>query len=285
MMRIFSKNQNCLLNWQNNSMKKKKKLTTENFFIRMSSRSPKDAALTSPKFKEEYTNAFQTILENDEKKNDQFSEKNTTINRKIHSLYIASVRALSCKTGMEAIKLLIESKRIQGDLLQYAVEGLFELQFWLREFHFFPVELEMRAFVYKKKLTALTQYNEFVYFPKIERNKSAIMEKVQNFVKQIIQEIPFQNFVLDINPCFENDNSPLLDEEKDFSQLKIYICELNPLAEFAGSGCFDWVKDRDVLTGNSPFEFRIVEKPPQFGIQNIPETWKELIFENEEEKN
>ena len=44
----------------------------------------------------------------------------------------------------------------------------------------------------------------------------------------------------------------------DIESLKLYIVELNPLAEFAGTGLFKWhVKhDKAVLLGIEPFEFR-----------------------------
>ena len=42
--------------------------------------------------------------------------------------------------------------------------------------------------------------------------------------------------------------------------------EVNPFGEMAGSCLFSWSKDREVLTGEGPFEFRIVGEPPSLGL-------------------
>lgn len=45
-------------------------------------------------------------------------------------------------------------------------------QLIVREFRPFNVELEFRGFVVKKNLTALTQYNEYCYFPNLVYKKN-----------------------------------------------------------------------------------------------------------------
>lgn len=44
----------------------------------------------------------------------------------------------------------------------------------------------------------------------------------------------------------------------------VYLVELNPLCEAAGSCLFTWHKDRAVLLGAAPYEFRINDKIPPF---------------------
>lgn len=66
-----------------------------------------------------------------------------------------------------------------------------------------------------------------------------------------------------------------------YENLKVFIIEINPFAEFAGSGLFDWtnLKDKATLLGLLPFEFRIQEAAPPFAMKNLPEQWK-AVFEN-----
>ncbi len=46
---------------------------------------------------------------------------------------------------------------------------------------------------------------------------------------------------------------------------QVYIVELNPFAEFAGTGLFSWVEDWETLMGEKPFEFRthLEVRPPK----------------------
>ncbi len=39
----------------------------------------------------------------------------------------------------------------------------------LRDFREFEPELEFRGFIYDGKLTALTQYNDAIYFPRLQQ--------------------------------------------------------------------------------------------------------------------
>ena len=50
------------------------------------------------------------------------------------------------------------------------------LQVVIREFRFFDVSLEFRAFVFEGKFTALTQYNEVCFFPLVVRRKEELLK-------------------------------------------------------------------------------------------------------------
>merc|ERR1712038_289598 len=45
----------------------------------------------------------------------------------------------------------------------------------------------------------------------------------------------------------------------------VWVVEVNPFGELAGSCLFGWSQDKAVLMGEKPFEFRIVEEPPSLG--------------------
>jgi hypothetical protein len=65
----------------------------------------------------------------------------------------------------------------------------------------------------------------------------------------------------------------------DLDSLTCFIVELNPLAEFAGSGLFDWVRDKPVLLGVKPFEFRVQESVPNFKFlrHQLTPSWRRFV--------
>jgi hypothetical protein len=221
-------------------------------FVRLSSRSPKDAALSSPKF----STLFQeekTALDAEES---GISDSNAT-NRTLHALYRASTWALRTYTGAEAVRLLIEADRTYDDLKLYAEGKMNTANFnvVVREFRSFLPEMEFRGFVYNGAFTSLTQYNEFCYFPRLVSMREAIAAKIQAEFKTMMQMIPLQSYVVDfvLAPQFETLDRNAM---SNVDTLKLFVVELNPLAEFAGTGLFSWEKDKAVLLGASPFEFR-----------------------------
>merc|ERR1712228_490250 len=63
-----------------------------------------------------------------------------------------------------------------------------------------------------------------------------------------------------------------------------FVVEVNPFAEFAGTCLFSWSKDRELLTAESGFDFRVVEGTPKFPRANVnPEFLKILDRTIEEE--
>ena len=54
--------------------------------------------------------------------------------------------------------------------------------------------------------------------------------------------------------------------------------EINPFAEFAGGGLFDFIADRHVLDGKAPFEFRVrTALPDKRALAGIGEDWQRLM--------
>ena len=101
---------------------------------------------------------------------------------KLHAFYKASTDALRVTTGKQAVNLLRKSERIQGDL-QTCLRTSEPMSLVVREFVSFPVKNELRGFVYKGKLTALTQYNNLAFFPEHLDSKAEIEAKVKSFVE------------------------------------------------------------------------------------------------------
>lgn len=157
----------------------------------------------------------------------------------------ASIQLLAAYDGFHAVQLLLASERIQDDL-----RSISSLKLIVRQYINDPrrCPLEFRAFVYRRQLTGVTQYNEYIFDPETVKKKDQILESIKRFMvaEHVLERLPFENCVLDL----------ILVQQDDFFY-RVYICEINPLAEFAGTGLFSWLEDRDILLGHQPFEFRL----------------------------
>eukprot|EP00091_Calanus_sinicus_P020275 TRINITY_DN5446_c0_g1_i3.p1 TRINITY_DN5446_c0_g1~~TRINITY_DN5446_c0_g1_i3.p1 ORF type:complete len:267 (+),score=77.06 TRINITY_DN5446_c0_g1_i3:328-1128(+) len=212
-------------------------------FVRLSSRSPKDAIYHL----EEFPGLCKHKLKELENQEDMFS--------KLHAFYKASTEVLSVSSGLKATELMRKSSRIQGDLKMCLDVGE-TMNLIIREFVQFPVKNELRGFVNNGVFTALTQYNNLAFFPDHLETKEEVLQKVKEMMEQFIRamEDVLSSFIVDI----------VLD-----NQGKAWVVEVNPFGELAGSCLFSWSKDRDVLIGDKEFEFRIAEEGPSLGFVRV----------------
>lgn len=209
-------------------------------FVRLSSRSPKDAIYHL----EEFPGLYKQKLQELENQEDLFS--------KLHAFYKASTGVMSVSSGVKATELMRKSSRIQGDL-KVCLDAGETMNLVIREFVQFPVKNELRGFVHNGVFTALTQYNNLAFFPDHLGTKNVVEQKVKELMEQFIRAMKdvLKSFIVDI----------VLD-----NQGKAWVVEVNPFGELAGSCLFGWSKDREVLMGDKPFEFRIVEERPSLGF-------------------
>jgi hypothetical protein len=109
-------------------------------------------------------------------------------------------------------------------------------------------QFEFRAFVKDIQLTALTQYFKSCYNPYIVENKKTILEAIQKKLVEVIKLLNTkENFVVDFA----------------YSEKEVMVIELNPYSTQTNAGLFDWKveKEKKIILGESPFEFRINELP------------------------
>lgn len=158
-------------------------------FVRLSTRSPKDAPLLLKDFGQLVRDCRQRLAQCNHAETD---DKRSDENMALHALQIASTIAVGCDCGRDAVRLLVLSKRIQGDLEQFCNDELHvasdstkAFKVAVRKFQFFPLDFELRAFVYQSRLTAITQYNPFIYFPALAARKNAIEQLVKKFIDQV----------------------------------------------------------------------------------------------------
>ena len=106
------------------------------FFVRLSSRSPKDSIFEI----ESFTDVFKAELI--ALKNDYVDYKESFSAKNI-AFYRASTKALAVLSGKEALGLLLVSKRINGDI-KALIEKNETINLIVREFVEFSVENELR---------------------------------------------------------------------------------------------------------------------------------------------
>jgi len=97
----------------------------------------------------------------------------------------------------------------------------------------------------------------------------------------VIERIELESFVLDIvlvDVDYDGKSEwPPLNKER-LDKLKVMIIEINPLAEFAGGGLFEWNKDKDVLLGDEPFQFRMQTQLSSYITADLMPEWHPFIF-------
>lgn len=256
-------------------------LNTKNgIFVRLSTISPKDAVVHQQNFAKNVLEAYNFLLEREKTWKDIKGLETNEDSRRVHAVYIACTSTLKIFTGTEALKLLIESERTIQELSKMVKMGIEEypMNMVIREFAKFDVEMEFRGFIKTingvKKMTGLTQYNNFCYFPNLIRLEKEIENLISDFVTQeLIPNIKLEHYVIDIVLVEEN------------GKLSPRIVEVNPFGEFAGGGLFVWDEDEDILNGKKPFEFRILKTAPKFPIQTIATSYQKFCYPEKLIKN
>ncbi len=197
-------------------------------FVKLSTRSPKDSVF------------------------DCFSEKTASLvdeklrklplgivvddNAEIGAFFMAANRAMCSNNGEEAVDLFLKSARIRQDLdraLKPEAEE-WDMQIVCREFVELPLQSEFRAFVFEGRLTCISQYFWFCYFPELVKRHQAYLNAMTDFFySQVRHRVPYDSYVIDLAVVGS----------------KVWVIELNPFGDVSGACLFDWREDADVLHG------------------------------------
>jgi len=194
-----------------------------------------------------------------------------TMNEKFCILMNIATKSLRVNDGSEAMELLLTSERVFVDLrLELDFPKLYKMNVILREWYDIKYGLQFRGFVYGKKLNALSQYDPYCYFDKLQND--VLQEKIKDTILKLFDKvknrIPQQNYVIDFGVAFP---------EKKLEKCVGLIIELNSWSTSTGSGCFSWVDDIDLMT-NGPFSFRVHKKIPITDYERlICPDWLELM--------
>lgn len=173
----------------------------------------------------------------------------------------ASKQSLKVFNGEQALDLLSSSERVSVNLCHLLIYKELE------EVSIFPLNQEeelckivfrqwvdindleeFRCFFYQKKLTAISQYNFYIYDKNLKDKKEEIKEKIHEEFLKIVPFLNVENGVI------------------DFAVLnnKVWVVELNPFNDYEGAGTggalFSWNTEMELLK-NGPLTIRVIEKP------------------------
>lgn len=262
------------------------------FFVRLSARSPKDSGFQNERMKrildDKLAHAPAALDSGD---NNSAEERQ---NQEFIAFFSAQIESLRVTTAGEALTLLLSSERVYDDLQRALIatdsnssnsnngnntknnnnndnsatdNANNSLDIFLAVRLWVPIHIsrEFRGFVYKRKLTALSQYFDMLYFPDLHMHKQKILQKIQQFFNDVSEKIPYDNCVMDFG-LVDNDNT-------------VKLIEFNPWYRFTSPCLFSWKSDMSVLTGAQPFQFRIVERPLEVLREQQPPPQLHLVHQ------
>lgn len=213
-------------------------LGLEGFFVKLSTRSPKDGKpFHSDKILDSYLNSKDKLkFENPE---DKFDVSNTLLT----NIFFYQEFILKCFSAKEAMNLLVTSQRIFADLNMYLKlseqnEGSFDLSLVIRAWEpRIDGKNEFRCFVYNNNMVAISQYNYYFKHTIFQDEEYVLKVKRQmyEYFNSKVKEKLFylKNYVLDL--CiFPSSNETV-------------IIELNPYENTTGPSLFNWKNDEVLL--------------------------------------
>eukprot|EP01006_Ploeotia_vitrea_P010238 TRINITY_DN26571_c0_g1_i1.p1 TRINITY_DN26571_c0_g1~~TRINITY_DN26571_c0_g1_i1.p1 ORF type:complete len:463 (-),score=34.42 TRINITY_DN26571_c0_g1_i1:46-1404(-) len=242
---------------------------SKRYFVRLSSRSPKDGL--SLNF-ESRTQQFSSILNShgvttemwDElqswneagfKKNEvpSWVQDYTKLNQILRELFVALHECMQIGTAEELLAMLLTSERAFTDLWRalsaYEAASKARIPTHWRQ-HLILKEwnpkindsFEFRCFVHQGRLTAISQYNMYVYVHETNGNEMDIAHSIwaewNNTTKLRYPQL--ENYIVDYAVCL---NMPKTPE----GTYEVIFIEINPFKNTTGASLFHWRLDEAVL--------------------------------------
>jgi len=223
------------------------------FFVRLSSRSPKDAA------------GVNELAFLEEALKQRAGQK--TLSGRFGLFCDLFLRGMRVKTGMEALHLLLASKRVTDDVLQalqaddaYGIP--YDLSVVVRTWsHGVREDGEFRGFINSDgQLVAVSQYNEYFFQPELVEHREVIVQRLIEFVQGRLRPrllgSRFLPCVLDLVILQRGGIHEPFDPHGE-----IHVVELNPANERTSTALFDKGEVlRWVASENSFQELRLAEE-------------------------
>lgn len=236
-------------------------------FVRLSTRSPKDALENSPALRKRATDLLRERLR---RANLDRLTGDSLANAKLVAVQEVTSELLSVRSADEAFELLSMSSRCVSDLVRMLTHRddlpTWDLHLIVRRFVPLPPESEFRCFVHERALTAISQYFALSYFPQLPAMREALLQRIATFVTARIPEIKLDSYIIDVAVAVPglapaapatDDND---DDAGDLAQTATYVIELNPFHPTTGACLFDWERDAALLR-EGPVDLRLVESP------------------------
>ena len=276
------------------------KLESKHYFVRLSSRSPKDAPMWEP-----FLSKTQQLMYDDLKLKSNMKVENIyNLNDNTISYLQSCINCTKVSNSNEIIELLTNSLRIYEDLNMFEFSNL---KIIIREWKDIKISNEYRGFVgVNGNLNGLSQYYPFLYFENVplckDKIKNIIVDYYNSNIKQKLMTSKLFPCVIDFALLetvesdwknidnIENDKDEKAkdkDKEKEMEigkdneikndrndndeirgEWQVKVIELNMFHDYddqvmieSGASLFDWEKDKKILL-NGPFEFRIRTSVP-----------------------
>ena len=207
--------------------------------VRLSTRSAKDVILQQPRTKEYFHEELIKF-----KNNENFKGLSDDALDML-ALTRAVGRAMAVTNGRNVVDMFIDSQRIFDDLYTACKSSPPQiLSILIRKYIPLATELELRVFVNKSEISAISQYYSSCKVPWFHKNKEMVKTDVFKIVQEIIPIIDLESFVVD----FAYDLNG-----------KLWIVEINLPPPLAGMSMFDKHNPQDlkIVKGEAPFEFRL----------------------------
>lgn len=285
-------------------------------FAKTSSRSPKDAAVASRRLRQLYLNrlglsdhsAAKFESGSGDGKGSAIHPPLPSINARLVALLQAGTEMLAMADAGEVLQTMGCSERIATDM-RLALEHpqRFEEHIVLRQWVPLDVGLEFRGFVCGGRLTALSQYNHLARFAHVERLYPALAIAIREFFASHIRDTlapVLDSYVIDFAVVLKEDKDEragaaggeeeLADDDGDGDVdpgadaasadasariAKIWVIEVNPFLETTDGALFSWQRDRDVIEGRRPFEFRQqTRQPTKATATQLQQSWRDLLL-------
>ena len=234
------------------------------FFLRLGSRSLKDAVFYSKTSLKRVTNLLYEKYLNEYKSLNLVTkdEKIKWVNQKSQMkdyFYMTEchIKALKCNSIPDMFDLFFHSERIMIDLFRENKyqSPMFSLNFRLWDDRL-TYQMEFRGFIYHHKFCALTQYDNCLYFKHVYENKEKILHSITDLYENKVRprmeaNCPMieGNYVIDFGVIFNGTNV-----------VDVIVIELNNFQMTTGASLFDWNKDIEILIGKKNFEFRLIKE-------------------------
>ncbi len=176
-------------------------------------------------------------------------------------------------SGREVVALLRASDRVMSDL-EKARQAQRGSCLVLRRFALCMPAYEFRAFVFKRRLTGVSQYCYRQYFPEMLSRRPQLEAAIVAFFGRTMARFPMENFVCDVFVTWHGEQVE-----------RVEIIELNPWFADTGALLFSWKNedDRRILRGdvkrNEP-EFRYLLGCVEDPYESLPLAWR-TWFERE----
>jgi len=219
-------------------------------FVRLSTRSPKDAALLSSRLYDR----LETLYKQTKKSGLDFSQQQCL------NFYRASSECLKVINSIEAVDFLLRSERTEIDLQFARLKQQKELRVHLviREWIDINPLNEFRMFVVKGVPTSCTQYHRECLVPEFIERRDWIKEHLLKFFDHHIKD------------TFSHIEKYSVDFNIDLDSAKIWMIEVNHFPPIAGTGMFTWKnKDDRLQIEEGPFDLKIRTDATEKTLQEI----------------